>query len=120
MKHPKRDDMVVMATCQQSKLPFGITVHKVEKEYEFNWAFKITEASAKREGFDTNKVNGNIYNGPNYPGFPHCGATTWFQCGKCKRFVCMRPDQKVVKCPVCGNEGEVFVSDNFELNGGAM
>ena len=32
----------------------------------------------------------------------------------------MRPDQKVVKCPDCGNEGEVVIADNFELNGGAM
>lgn len=120
MKHPKRDDMVVIATCQQSRLPFGITVRRVGKEYEFNWAFKISESSAKREGFDRNKVSGNIYNASTYPGCPHCGATTWFQCGKCKRFVCMRPEQKIVRCPVCGNEGEVSVADSFDLSGGDM
>ncbi|MBO8453654.1 MAG: hypothetical protein IAC07_02875 [Bacteroidetes bacterium] len=120
MKHPKRDDMVVMATCQQTRLPFGITVRRVEKEFEFNWAFKISESSAKKEGFYRNKVRGNIYNGAGYPGCPHCGATSWFQCGKCSSFVCMRPGQKTVKCPVCGNEGGVYESDNFELSGGAI
>jgi hypothetical protein len=120
MKHPKRDDMVVMASCQQSKLPFGITVHRAGKVFEFNWAFKISASSAKREGFESNKVNGNIFNANTYPGCPHCGATSWFQCGNCKRFVCMRPDQKIVKCPVCGNEGEVYAAEDFELSGGAM
>lgn len=120
MKHPKRDDMVVIATCQQAKKPFGITVRRSGKNYEFQWAFRINSNSIRREGFDRNKVNGNIHTLDEYPGCPHCGARLWFQCGNCKRFVCMRPDQKVVKCPECGNEGEVFVSDNFDLAGGAM
>lgn len=32
----------------------------------------------------------------------------------------MRPDQKVVKCPECGNGGEVVTADKFDLSGGAM
>ncbi len=120
MKHPKRDDMVVMATCQQTKLPFGITVHRIEKDFQFEWAFKISASSAKREGFEKNKVSGNIYTSRDYPGCPHCGATTWYQCGRCKRFVCMKPEQKIVTCPECGNSGGVVVSDNFDLSGGAM
>lgn len=120
MKHPKRDEMVVMAYCQTCKQPFGITVQKIGKDFAFDWAFKINPSSAKREGFDKNKVNGNIFNTDHYPGCPHCGAETWFQCGNCKKFVCMRPGQKVVKCPECGNEGEVTTADNFDLCGGDL
>lgn len=120
MKHLKRDEMVVIATCQQTKNPFGITVEKIGKDFEFKWAFKINPNSIKREGFDRNKVSGNIYMSEEYPGCPHCGAKSWFQCGNCKRFVCMRPDQKIVKCPDCGNGGEVVTADNFDISGGAM
>lgn len=120
MKRPKRDDMVVMATCQQTRKAFGITVRRIGKDFEFIWAFKINPGSAAREGFNKNKVNGNISNAAEYPGCPHCYATTWFQCGKCSRFVCMNPDQRVVKCPECGNEGEVVVADKFDLNGGTL
>ncbi len=120
MKRLKREEMVVMATCQQTKLPYGITARKIERDYEFYWAFKITPSSAKREGFDKTKVTGNIYMSNDYPGCPHCGATSWFQCGRCGRFVCMHPEQQRVKCPECGNEGTVEISDKFDLSGGAM
>ncbi len=120
MREPKRNEMVIMASCQQTKLPFGITVRNVHNNYEFYWAFKISQSSARKEGFDRNKVNGNIFNSAEFPGCPHCGAISWFQCGKCRKFVCMRPEQKIVKCPECGNEGEVYVSDNFDISGGAM
>ena len=106
MRNPKRDEMVIMGTCQQTKRPFGITVEKQGKDYVFTWAFKINAKAAKREG--------------EYPGCPHCGAPSWFQCGKCKRFVCMPYDQKIVRCPECGNEGEIVLADKFDLSGGDL
>jgi len=120
MRNPKRDEMVIMGTCQQTKRPFGITVEKQGKDYVFTWAFKINEKSVKREGFDKNKVSGNIFMAEEYPGCPHCGALSWFQCGKCKQFVCMTYDQKIVRCPKCGNEGEVIAADKFDLSGGDL
>lgn len=117
MKQLKRDEMVVMATCQKTKRTFGITAQRQGKEYVFTWAFKLNAETAKREGFERNKVSGNIINGEVFPGCPHCGAQSWFQCGKCKRFVCMSPEQTVVRCPECGNEGELIYSDSFDLSG---
>ena len=58
MRNPKRDEMVIMGTCQQTKRPFGITVEKQGKDYVFTWAFKINAKAAKREGFEKNKVSG--------------------------------------------------------------
>lgn len=120
MRNPKRDEMVVMASCQKTGKHFGITTVRQGKDYHFTWAFKLSEASAKKEGFDKNKVNGNIFNDAEFPGCPHCGAQTWYQCGKCKRFVCMNDSATWVKCPECGFEGGVVASDNFDLSGGAM
>lgn len=118
MKKLKREEMVVMATCQQTKKTFGITAVKIGRDYNFTWAFKLNRESAKHEGFENNHVKGNIFNDAEYPGCPHCGAPTWYQCGGCHRFVCMQSNQKMVRCPECGNEGEVVTSDSFDLNGG--
>lgn len=120
MKHPKRDDMVVMATCQQSGKPYGITVERRGRDFHFVWAFKLSASSAKKEGFDRNKVSGNIFDAAEFPGCPHCGAETWFQCGKCGKFVCNRSNSTYGKCPSCGNEGSIEVADNFDLSGGAL
>ena len=120
MKYPKREEMVVMATCQQTKRLFGITVQKEGKNYVFAWAFKMNAETAKREGFERNKVSGNIFMAKEYPGCPHCGALSWFQCGVCSHFVCMPYDQEVVRCPECGNQGEVVIADSFDLNGGDL
>lgn len=120
MKRVKREEMVIMATCQQTKRPFGITAKKEGGNYIFYWAFKLNPTTAKREGFEKNKVSGNIFNAEEYPGCPHCGADTWVQCGQCKKFICMSRGQKVVRCPECGNEGEIEYADNFDLSGGDL
>ncbi|MBM6865530.1 hypothetical protein H6A66_10185 [Bacteroides caecigallinarum] len=120
MKRLKREEMVIMATCQKTKRTFGITAQKEGNDYIFKWAFKLNAGTAKREGFEKNKVSGNIINSNEFPGCPHCGAQSWFQCGKCGRFVCMESDQKIVRCPECGNEGEIVYSDKFDLSGGEL
>lgn len=120
MKRVKREEMVVMAACQQTKRPFGITARKEGKDYVFYWAFKLSSDSAKREGFEKNKVTGNVFNAAEFPGCPHCGGDAWFQCGKCGKIVCMRSGQEIVRCPECGNEAGLEYSDHFDLSGGDM
>ena len=114
MKKLKREEMVVMATCQQSKKTFGITAQKVGKDYVFKWAFKLNRESAQHEGFECNHVTGNIFNDIEYPGCPHCGAASWCQCGNCNRFICLDPGQKAVRCPECGFESEVVVRPHHQ------
>lgn len=118
MKRPKREEMVVVATCQQTRRIFGITAQRIGKDFVFKWAFKMNPEVAKHEGFDKTKVSGNIFNDEEYPGCPYCGAQSWFKCGKCGRFVCMDNNQEIVRCPECGNEGNVVITDNFDLSGG--
>ena len=48
----------VMAMCEKTKEPFGITVDPREGCYAFSWAFKIKKEQAKREGYDKTHVRG--------------------------------------------------------------
>lgn len=120
MKNPKRDEMVVMATCQKTGKHFGITAVRKGRDYHFVWAFKLSASAARKEGFDRNKVSGNIINDSEFPGCPYCGAESWFQCGTCKRFVCSENKATYGKCPECGGEGSLVVGDNFDLSGDAF
>lgn len=116
----KKEAMIVMASCKKTGKPFAIRTEKQGSEYVMNWAFQLKEGVAKREGFENNKVRGNIVVSPEYPGCPHCEAQTWFQCGQCGRFVCMEGEETVVKCPDCGNEAGLNYTDEFDLSGGGM
>ncbi len=51
----------VMAACERTKQPFGITVDKIcSGQYKFVWAFKIDKEKAQREGYGKTNVKGNI------------------------------------------------------------
>ena len=51
----------VMAACERTKQPFGITVDKIcSGQYKFVWAFKIDKEKAQREGYGKINVKGNI------------------------------------------------------------
>lgn len=115
----KKNAVVVMASCHKSKKPFAIRSEQRGKPWYFTWAFKLSEKMMKSEGFDKETIRGEINIDINYPGCPYCGARTFFQCGKCQRIVCMYGDEKVVKCPECGNEGDLAYVDEFDkIEGG--
>ena len=64
----------VMAACERTKQPFGITVDKIcSGQYKFVWAFKIDKEKAQREGCGKTNVKGNIILDTEYPGCPYCG-----------------------------------------------
>lgn len=120
MRNPKRNETVVMAWCQQSRKPFGITAEIRNREIDFKWAFKMSESTSSKEGFDRTRVSGNIFTTADYPGCPHCGAKSWYQCSN-GHFVCMESGKTGwVKCPKCGVEGELKIADNFDLSGGDL
>ena len=41
----------VLAECEETKKPFGITIDPKGKDLRFIWAFKINRSKAQREGF---------------------------------------------------------------------
>lgn len=107
----------IMALCEETKQPFGITVDYISpRKYKFVWAFKIDKDKARREGYDDNKVTGSVELAPDYPGCPYCGSKQFYICS-CGKIVCYH-GEKVVTCPACGQRGELTEVCEINLKGG--
>lgn len=111
---------VIMAKCKVSKKGFGIRAQKQGSSWLFTWAFELSDKAAKNEGYSNTNVSGSLGLDHEYPGCPHCGADSFFQCGGCHKIVCYANDEKVI-CPHCGINCEGFVSGDFDgIKGGAF
>ena len=108
----------VMAACERTKQPFGITVDKIcSGQYKFVWAFKIDKEKAQREGYGRTKVKGNIILDTEYPGCPYCGEKRHIVCSSCNKFFCYH-GQEHVTCLNCGTSGNVVSVEQVDLKGG--
>lgn len=108
---------VILAQCEETRKPFGITVDPSQGKLKFVWAFKIDQAKAHREGFDGKHVHGVITLDDNFPGCPHCGEKRFYVCGNCGSVVCWH-GQKRVTCPACGCSGSLELVSSVKLSGG--
>lgn len=109
-----------MAKCQKSKQTFGIRAEKINSDWHFTWAFAIDEKTAKREGYDSTTVKGNIIIDNEYPGCPYCNSKNFCQCGVCHKIGCY-DGGKFFTCPFCGNSGEVSYLKSFDdIKGGGF
>jgi hypothetical protein len=62
---------VIISKCSKFKELFGIRIENLESNnWVCNWAFKIKEDVAKREGYDNNKITGNFFIKFRVPGMP--------------------------------------------------
>lgn len=107
----------VMAVCEETHQPFGITVDCTgPRRYRFVWPFRISEEQARREGYDRHTVTDSVTLDNCYPGCPHCGSRRFWLCA-CGKVVCWH-GQPTVTCPCCGRTGELAATEEVELNGG--
>lgn len=125
-KRPKMDitpisneAFAILAECEETKKPFGITVDPRRGDLKFVWAFKIDKAKAHREGFDGVKVQGAISLDSNFPGCPHCGSKRFYICDNCKTVVCWHGQERVT-CPHCHQSGTIYRAESFDLRGGGF
>jgi len=44
---------------------------------------------------------------PDYSGCPHCGASSFAQCPRCRQLGCWDPSSAFFRCPRCGTGGRV-------------
>jgi hypothetical protein len=115
----KREATVIMATCQNSRQTFGIRAEKINRDWHFTWAFPIDVKAAKREGYDTTTVSGNILLDAEYPGCPYCKGSGFVHCGNCRKVVCWDGKTMRFKCPVCGEQGDINFTKEFDnIKGG--
>ena len=109
----------VMAMCEKTKEPFGITVDPREGCYAFSWAFKIKKEQAKREGYDKTHVRGSVMFDDGFNGCPHCGAKNFYICNRCGKVVCYH-GQEVGTCPNCGSSSTLQAAESVDLSGGGF
>ena len=69
-----KEAFAVLAECEETRKPFGITIDPRGRDLRFIWAFKIDRSKAQREGFASHSVNGVITLDANFNGCPHCGS----------------------------------------------
>lgn len=109
----------VLAFCPETKKYFGITVDEIcDNAYKFVWAFPIDKEKAQKEGYDSKSVHGTLEMDADYPGCPYCHSKLYTFCS-CGAITCWH-GQKVVKCPECGQSGEVTPASSFDLHGGGF
>ena len=109
----------IMAMCEETKKPFGITVNPQQGCYAFTWAFEINPEQAKNEGFDQTSVHGAVTYDPDFNGCPYCGSKQFYICNRCKKVVCYH-DEEVVTCPNCGNSSSLSPEEAVDLSGGGF
>jgi hypothetical protein len=110
MSHPARV-VIVVARCRFTLNAFGIRFEpKSPPRWTATWAFPLKETSAQREGYNRNRIIGSFDFDQEYPGCPHCKASSIFQC-YCGKINCWEGSQTMVTCGWCGQE--VILTDTI-------
>lgn len=105
--YPVIEAKVALAKCREGRKAFGVRLEKIENGWKYDWAFKLNEDRAKKEGYGDTKIVGNIYADPNYPGCPYCKSNSFIVCGGCGKLNCFNDETKSFTCGWCGMTGEI-------------
>lgn len=98
--------VVALCKCSQTKETFGIRFERTGKDWTYTWAFPIQERTAAKEDYDKTQITGNILEGPEYPGCPHCRTKGFFYCS-CGKLNCWDGRSRNATCSWCGQTGEL-------------
>ncbi|GHT52163.1 hypothetical protein FACS1894106_0260 [Spirochaetia bacterium] len=106
---------VILCKCSRNHT-FGMRVEKRGHDWVRTWAFKIDEARAKHEGYDTVQINGSLDAAEGYPGCPYCGETGFALC-HCGKMNCSSGfDGNELTCNWCGATSTYSTADNFNVS----
>ncbi|MDR1149041.1 MAG: hypothetical protein LBK66_10460 [Spirochaetaceae bacterium] len=108
---------VVLCKCPKNKRVYGMRLEEQGGDWVRTWAFKLDEAAAKREGFDTETTRGTMRPTLDYPGCPYCGGTSLNQC-KCGKIFCGKAGEAT--CPWCGTTSTYSPVDRLSVQGGGL
>jgi hypothetical protein len=98
---------VVMARCSQSGRGFGMRFEEQGRGHWIaDWAFDTKETPDRRERCSRGEITGDLKFAAAYPGCPHCGAPSIFQC-VCGQVACWDGESRAVTCPWCGTTVEL-------------
>ena len=110
--------VITLARCAKSKDFYGIRFEEIQSGiWNGTWAFKITQYTAKKEGFDKGKIAGTIKWDDHFPGCPYCGSGGVFTCGKCHETSCWDGRSEIV-CPWCYSRERIIVTNKLQFKTG--
>lgn len=110
---------IAMCKCKESKGKiYGVRFQRKGSGWEYTWAFKMNEASARREGYDKTELIGNITPTKSYPGCPYCGNRYFVICGDCHKLNCKITTGDTFTCDWCGNTGTLEDYDGDGISAG--
>ena len=99
--------VIVSAHCSKFRSQMGIRLEEISSnQWLADWAFRIKESSARREGYDKTRVSGVFKFSDEFPGCPYCEAKSFVLCS-CDALMCNEIGSRVFKCPRCGVSGSV-------------
>jgi len=99
--------LIITAQCSKARSRMGIRLE--EKSHQLwvaDWAFKIKEHVAIKEGYDKTRVDGQFVFSAEFPGCPYCESKSFVLCD-CKNLICYETMSTSFKCPKCGLSGTV-------------
>ncbi|MBN1955054.1 MAG: protein phosphatase 2C domain-containing protein [Anaerolineae bacterium] len=93
---------IVLARCSQNGQGFGIRLEEQGRgRWIADWAFAIDEKVVGKRAYGQGEVTGTFEFDAAYPGCPHCGAPSIFQCA-CGEVACWDGRSSAATCPWCG------------------
>lgn len=104
--------------CEDRGKLYGVRMQREGSGWKYTWAFKLSESSAKREGYDQTDLKGNITPDREYPGCPYCGTNYFIVCGACHKLDCKVGHERTHTCQWCGNVGELSDYDGDGIASG--
>jgi len=111
---------VILAKCSIHNQFFGVRIEKQKNDWVRTWAYKIDEAKAKREGFDSTPITGSLVAIEGFPGCPYCTGIGFVICF-CGKMSCLMPETLSSYCYWCNNKMENLIeSESFNLQVGGV
>lgn len=111
---------VILTKCSKNNQLYGVRIQRMEDgDWWRTWSFPVNERRAGKEGYDKEKVRGNLYATKTFPGCPYCGTSSFVQCNKCNKLTCWNGETRM-NCMWCGNDMDNIVSatEKFNVSGG--
>lgn len=109
---------IALCKCKESKKTYGVRFERFGNNvWKYTWAFPIKEDTARREGYTTNMIHGEIEPDVDYPGCPYCGANHFILC-ECGKLNCNVVTGNIFTCEWCGSTGTLIEGHNFNITAG--
>ena len=109
---------IALCKCKESKKIYGVRFEREGTGWKYTWAFPVKEDTARREGYESTILTGDLQIDNNYNGCPYCGAKYFVVCSNCQKLNCNIGDPTRFKCEWCGATGELQDYDGAGIASG--